>query len=611
MAKHMMPFGAQTTPEGVRFALWAPNAKAVTLVYDDQALAMPEAADGWRCVVAPDAKAGSTYAFRIDDDLLVPDPASRHLPDANQVHSFVVDPDEFEWTSASWKGRLWQETVIYETHVGTATKEGTYLALGGKLEELRDRGITAIELLPLAACPGTRNWGYDGVFLYAPQPAYGTPNDLKGLIDKAHRLGIMMFLDVVYNHFGPSGNYLHHYAEGFYTDKHHTPWGNGLNFDGGQARIVRDFFIHNALYWLEEFQFDGLRFDAVQAILDSSEPHILNEIAGRIRSAFPDRHIHLMLENENNCSSLLARDAAGSPKNYDAQWNDDIHHCWHRLLTGESESYYSDFGGDVVERLGRCLAEGFDYQGQFSKNLGRPRGEVSKGLPPDAFVAFLQNHDQIGNRAQGERLTQLADPAKLSLARALLLLSPQIPLLFMGEDWGSVTPFQFFVDFSHDPALSQAVRDGRKKEFAAFKSFNDENKTSEIPDPTALSTFVNSTLEWDKAEVFPHAPIAKETRHLLALRAEQIIPLLKSGFVSSDYHRVADGGLDVTWIFGDGQLEFLMNFGAGARNILKPKDAILWSNLGLSTADYEAVSKQAGIIELQPWTAVVTKGPAA
>jgi maltooligosyltrehalose trehalohydrolase len=313
-----------------------------------------------------------------------------------------------------------------------------------------------------------------------------------------------------------------------------------------------------------------------------------------------------MLENEKNSSSLLTRGDDGCAINYDAQWDDDIHHCWHRLLTGENESYYSDFGGDTVERLGRCLSQGFDYQGEFSQNLGRTRGEPTKGLPPDAFVAFLQNHDQIGNRAKGERLTQLADPAKLSLARALFLLSPQIPLLFMGEDWGSKTPFQFFVDFSHDPSLSQAVREGRKKEFSSFKSFLDQTNPNEIPDPTALSTFTNSTLDWNETTASPYAAIAKETRHLLALRAEKIIPLMKSMFISSSYRKISDGALEVSWVFGEGRLDFSMNFGIEPLQVSKPQDDILWSNLESSALDLEGST-----IELKPWTALVTKGSKA
>src|SRR4051812_12091372 len=390
--RHAMPFGAELREDGVRFALWAPSATEVRLVLDGQEHPMPHEGEGWRRLTLPQARPGSRYGFKIGGDLVVPDPASRFQPDDVNGLSAVADPTAFAWNDAGWRGRAWQEAVIYEAHVGTATPEGTYAAMADDLERIRALGFTAVQLMPLADFAGRRNWGYDGVLPYAPDAAYGTPDDLKRLIDRAHGLGLMVFLDVVYNHFGPTGNYLHSYAASFFTDRHETPWGAAINFDGADGRAVREFFVHNALYWIEEFHFDGLRFDAVHAIIDDSDTNILAEIATRLRESVPEREIHLVLENEFNQARWLRRDEQGRAPLYDAQWNDDIHHCWHALMTGESEAYYQDFAQDPVGLLGRCLAEGFAYQGEVSPHSGKARGERTSELPPSAFVAFLQNH---------------------------------------------------------------------------------------------------------------------------------------------------------------------------------------------------------------------------
>ena len=390
----------------------------------------------------------------------------------------------------------------------------------------------------------------------------------------------MIFLDVVYNHFGPTGNFLHSYAKSFFTERHETPWGAGINFDGkGEASdVVREFFVQNSLYWLREYHIDGLRFDAVHAILDDSSKHFLDELAERIRETFPDRHIHLVLENEANEAKRLSRDGDGSATSFDAQWDDDIHHCWHVLLTGEQEGYYGDFGGDTVERLGRCLAEGFAYQGDFSPNLERKRGEKTTGLPPQAFVAFLQNHDQIGNRALGERLTELADGEKLRLARAVLLLSPQIPMLFMGDEWGARTRFQFFVNFEHEPDLEEAIRKGRAREFEKFRSFG-----AEVPDPTAPETFERSRLDWSELDQAPFRVILDETKELLALRRRHVVPLMSSAFIEATYRRHGDGGLEVAWRFDGGTLRLVANFAETIQAfVTEPGETIVWTSRGLS-----------------------------
>ncbi len=470
----VMPFGPLLESDGVRFRLWAPGAKKVdvVLVGQDQehSVVMSATQDGWHEVLVPEAGPGSLYRFRINDGTLVPDPGSRFQPEDVFGPSQVVDTAGFSWENPDWKGRPWVETVLYELHVGTFTPEGTYDGVRARLPYLKELGVTAVELMPLADFPGHRNWGYDGVLPFAPDSAYGTPEDLRRLIDEAHGLGLMVFLDVVYNHFGPEGNYLHLYAPRFFTEAHQTPWGAAIDFSVPQ---VREFFIANAVYWLREYRFDGLRLDAVHAIQDDGPVHILEELAQTVARVLPqDRHVHLVLENDANQARFLAREGAGNPKYYGAQWNDDIHHVYHVLGTGETQGYYADYADNVLDRLGRCLAQGFAYQGEPSPHReGEARGEPSAHLPPEAFVAFIQNHDQIGNRALGERLTRLAPEEKRTALTAMYLLSPQIPMLYMGEEWASEQPFPFFCDFQGD--LAEAVREGRRKEFAAFPEFAD------------------------------------------------------------------------------------------------------------------------------------------
>ena len=592
---HDMPFGARIVDGGTRFRLWAPSAAEIALVLDGREHPMPDLGGGWRELVTP-ARPGSRYAYRVDGGLVVPDPASRFQPQDAHGPSLVLDPAAYDWQDANWRGRPWAEAVIYELHVGTATPEGTFKGLMNRLEALAELGVTALELMPLADFPGRRNWGYDGVLPYAPDAAYGTPEDLKRLVDRAHALGLMVLIDVVYNHFGPSGNYLHAYAEDFFTQRHHTPWGAGLNFDGEQGRPVRDFFIHNALYWLDEFHADGLRFDAVHAILDDRNPHILVEIAERIRASVTDREVHLVLENADNEARYLERDEAGRPRLYTAQWADDVHHAWHVVLTGETEGYYEDYVQEPVRLLGRGLAEGFVYQGEYSAHLGAPRGEPSAHLPPLAFVAFLQNHDQIGNRALGERLTELAPAHRLALARAALLLSPQPPLLFMGEEWGASTPFQFFCEFE-EQELANAVREGRRREFSHFKAFADPVAAGLIPDPTEPRTYENSKLDWAEAGAGAHAAVLADTRELLRLRRDAIVPLLATRFRGASYAVPEPEALAVAWEFEGGTLHFLANFGARPVALRAPDGQVLRASPGARI--------EAGLARLESWSGVV------
>jgi maltooligosyltrehalose trehalohydrolase len=571
-----MPFGAQIEGKETRFALFAPDAENVRAVIGGEPHAMQAKPNGWRELKLPKARTGSRYMFDVGQTR-APDPASRYQPDGVHEPSAVVDPLAFAWSDGEWRGRPWLEAVIVEVHVGTATPEGTFAALAEKLEHWRDLGATAIELMPLADCPGARNWGYDGVAHFAPNASYGTPDDLKRFIDRAHALGIMIFIDVVYNHFGPSGNYLHAFSKCFFTERHQTPWGAGLAFD--EQRAVRDFFLHNALYWLEEFNVDGLRFDAVHAIADDSAKHILAEIAETIRKTFRDRHIHLVLENEENEAKWLERNENGTPKRYTAQWNDDVHHCWHVLMTGESEGYYADYVANTIARLGRGLAEGFVFQGEpMQIRDGKPRGEPSAHLPPTAFVAHVQNHDQIGNRAFGERISALTTPEKLALAHAGLILSPQIPMLFMGEEWSASTPFQFFVDFFESAELSKAVREGRRREFRHFKAFTDEAAAARIPDPTDEKTFLNSKIDWNQATREPHASVLASLRDLIAIRRREIVPLIAGRYVDASYN-VTDYVLKVEWRFETGALGFAANFAQVTRTYALPSDArVIWTS---------------------------------
>ena len=493
----------------------------------------------------------------------MPDPASRFNPDDVHGPSEVVDPAAFVWEDGAWRGRPWRDAVIYELHVGTFTPAGTFAGVAGRLDYLSELGITAIELMPVADFPGRRGWGYDGVLPFAPDACYGRPEELKRLVAAAHARGMMVLLDVVYNHFGPDGNYLHLYAPQFFTDRHHTPWGAAINFDGADARPVRDFFIHNALYWLEEFHFDGLRFDAVHAIMDDSQPDIVAELAAAIRGGpGASRDVHLVLENDSNQSRYLERAADGTARAHDAQWNDDVHHAFHVLLTGERDGYYEDYAAAPTRQLGRCLVEGFAYQGEISAHRGQqPRGEPSAHLPPAAFVSFLQTHDQVGNRACGERLVALADEAALHAATVAWLLAPAPPMLFMGEEFGSATPFLYFCDFTGE--LATAVRDGRRREFARFARFADPEARAAIPDPNAPTTFTRSKLDWSCTATAPHDRWLALYRRLLALRRNSIVPRL-AGMRGNDgrFEVLGECALACEWRLGDGsRLALVLNLG--------------------------------------------------
>ena len=554
---HCLPFSAQLlgaagTKPRTRFRFWAPSCETVQVAIENGPAQgvhdMTPTGNGW-FEATVDSGAGTLYRFRLDGAQAVPDPASRFQPQDVHGPSEVIDPRAYRWEHTNWHGRPWEETVLYELHVGAM---GGYAGVHKRLPALAALGVTAIELMPLNDFPGKHNWGYDGVLPYAPDSAYGRPDELKALIDAAHGLGLMVFLDVVYNHFGPDGNYLHAYARSFFRAGTHTPWGPAIDFNRCE---VSDFFTDNAVYWINEYRIDGLRFDAVHAI---DNPAWLRELSDHIRAKVQHgRHVHLVLENEHNTASLLET-------HFDAQWNDDAHNTLHVLLTGETEGYYHAYEDQPIRRLARVLSEGFAYQGDPSPiHDGKPRGEASRHLPPTSFVMFLQNHDQIGNRAFGERLRTLTSDDALRAATGLLLLSPQIPLLFMDEEYGSTQPFLFFTDYTGE--LADAVREGRRREFARFSAFSDASRRAQIPDPNDVTTFAASSPP-APGEAPAHTDADAQDRldwmhfykSALAVRAKLITPRLKHGkALGATVLSAANGGdanaLVARWKLGDGE----------------------------------------------------------
>jgi maltooligosyltrehalose trehalohydrolase len=598
---HRMPFGAEVTPDGaVRFRLWAPAARRVDVVLyggeRTQTVPLHPAQGGWFELTTGAARAGSRYRYRIDGGLEVPDPASRFNPDDVGGPSLVVDPGRFEWTDDEWRARPWHEAVVYELHTGTFSREGTFAGIVPHLDHLAQLGVTVIELMPVGDFPGRRGWGYDGVLPFAPDSAYGTPEDLKALVVAAHARGLAVVLDVVYNHFGPEGNYLGSYAPEFFSAHRQTPWGAAVNFDGPGSRTVRDFFIHNSLYWLTEYHLDGLRLDAVHAMRDESGVHIVKEIAQRVRAEpARDRNVYLVLENVANEARRLGR--PGAPDSCDAQWNDDLHHCLHVILTGESDGYYADFA-QPHSLLCRSLAEGFAYQGEYSQYHGRDRGEPSGALAPTAFVSFLQNHDQIGNRALGERLIHLTDGAALRAAVALVLLAPSPPMLFMGEEWGAPEPFPYFCDFEGE--LAARVREGRRREFAAFRRFAAAASFERLADPGAESTVRAAQLDWDTLAEPAHASLLEYYRHLLAVRRREIVPRIPYIRPGGHGHAGSDGAFTVNWSFSDGSAQHvLVNLtGCPSAHLARPAGRVLFATHAMP-ADREPA-------DIPPWSVIWT-----
>lgn len=598
-----MPFGAEIEGSGrVRFRLWAPAARQTTLLIMPDGCRethpMRDDGDGWHAAEVS-AAAGARYAFLVGDGPAVPDPASRFQPEGPAGPSEVIDPGDFAWEDAGWRGRPWEEAVLYELHVGAFTAGGDFQGALARLDHLAELGVTAIELMPLAECPGRWNWGYDGVLLFAPASRYGRPEKLKQFVQSAHQRGLMVLLDVVYNHFGPEENHIARYAPDFFTDRRRTPWGAAIDFEGPRSRTVRDFFVHNALYWLDEYHLDGLRLDAVHTIHDTSEPDILREIAERVRARFEgERHVHLVLENDENDPGLLERRSDGRPRWFTAQWNDDLHHAMHVLVTGERDGYYVDYADSPARCLGRALTEGFAYQGEASSfRGGARRGAPSAHLPPTAFVGFLQNHDQIGNRPFGRRILEFADAQAARAAAEVLLLAPSVPMLFMGEGWGSDQRFPFFCDFR--PPLAERVRKGRRREFAGFRGFREPEARERIPDPTAEETFESAVLAWQERHREPHASWVAFHRELLSIRQREIIPRL-AGMPGGggSFEAIGEAAIHARWRLGDAsRLALIANLAAKTTSarVTRPEGRLLF-------ASHAAIPEILEEGELPPWS---------
>ena len=500
--------------DAVQFTVWAPRVSSVAvrlLTPENFTVPLERQANGLHSGIIRRCPPGSRYLYFLDGERLRPDPVSRFQPEGVHGPSEVVDPHAFCWTDQDWKGLPLTEMIIYELHPGTFTAAGTFTALLPHLEYLKNEvGVTAIELMPVAEFPGQRNWGYDGTHLYAPHSAYGGPLGLKTLVNACHEKGLAVILDVVYNHLGPEGNYLSEYGP-YFTDRYQTPWGQAVNFDGEDSQEVRRYVIDNALYWVTEYHIDALRLDAIHGIFDAHPTHILQELgeAVQTRAGALGRTVLVIAESDLNDNRVITDICCAGGWGLDAQWNDDFHHALHALLTGERQGYYQDFG--QLAHFARALTDGFVYQGQFSQYRQRAHGTLSRHLPSERFVICSQNHDQVGNRAYGDRLSTLVPFPALKLAAGLVLLAPNIPLLFMGEEYGETAPFLYFTSHT-DPALAQAVREGRRREFASF------TRQQEVPDPQEAETFRRSSLQHHLREQEPHRALLRFYHDLIALR---------------------------------------------------------------------------------------------
>ena len=553
-----MKFGTDITTHGTRFRLWAPRVDHVDLVLGgdaDTVLPMEPEPRGWFGLHVDGVGDGTLYRFRLPDGRLVADPASRFQPYDVEGPSEVIDPRLFEWTDVGWPGRAWEEMVLYEMHVGTFTPAGTFAAATERLDYLRELGVTGIQLMPINDFPGRWNWGYDGVLQFAPDSTYGRPDDVKAFINEAHARGICVELDVVYNHFGPKGNFLPAYAP-VLTDAHETPWGAAINYDGPGSEMVRDFMLANARHWLNEYHFDGLRLDAVHEIKDEGFNHLLHDLALLVRSATDGRHVHLVVENEENDPDWLRRTGDLRPGLYDAQWNDDIHHLLDIALYGDMSAYARDYA-DKPEWLPRALATGFGFQGDpVTTRNGSSKGGPSGDLPPVAFVSFLQNHDQVGNRLFGERVGELAQPRRVRAAVAIYLLAPQIPMLFMGEEWSSRTPFLYFTDT--DPDFREIIMKSRSENFGPF--VREEKRGQPPPDPMAQETVEASKLVWDDLLTADGRAWLEFYRALLERRHAEVVPRLGEVGGNSGRYRMLEGGaFAVDWTLSGATLSLVAN----------------------------------------------------
>jgi maltooligosyltrehalose trehalohydrolase len=519
-----LPVGAEPAPSGgVHFRVWAPRRRSVEVVIDDAStdgdgeprivpLDREPGDDGYHSAVVPGATAGTRYRFRLDGGGSFPDPVSRWQLDGPHGVSVVVDPTPFAWTDAGWRGPANDRPVLYELHVGTFTAEGDWRAATRRLDSLSELGITCIELMPVGEFAGRFGWGYDGVDLFAPFHEYGAPDDMRAFVDRAHALGIAVILDVVYNHLGPDGNYLREFAETYFSARYTTDWGDAINFDGDDARPVREFALANARYWITELHLDGLRVDATQNTYDASPRHILAELGETVREAAGGRRTYLVAENEPQHVRIVTP-RSGDGHGFDAMWNDDWHHTALVAITGRDEAYYADYAGSAAE-LVAAARFGFLYQGQWYAWQEQPRGTPARSLPPSRFVHFLENHDQVANSFRGDRLARLASPARIRALTALLLLGPQTPMLFQGQEFASSSPFLYFAD--HSGQLMDLVAEGRAKFLAQFQSIASPRAAACLIDPREESTFRRSKLDHSERE--RHAQVWTLHRDLIQLR---------------------------------------------------------------------------------------------
>lgn len=586
ISPEMPQLGARPDPAGgVRFRVWAPGADRVELVLSgaagEQRVTLSPEERGYHTVHLPGVRPGARYRYLVNGAGPYPDPCSRFQPDGPHGASAVVDPSAFRWTDGRWSGPRPERHVIYELHTGAFTAEGTFEAIIPELARLVRLGVTAIELMPVAEFPGRWNWGYDGVGLFAPAHVYGGPDGLRRLVDAAHAAGLAVLLDVVYNHLGPDGNYLRAFSPDYFTDRHHTPWGDALNYDGAGSRGVRDFICAAACHWVQEYHLDGLRLDAVHATFDDSPVQIVAELTERVRAAAGARSVLVIAESDENDVRLIRPRAAGGaatpPANGDGSglgldgvWADDFHHAVRVRLSGEQDGYYAAYTGSS-EEIATAVASGFIYQGQTVPHTGRPRGTRVTDEPAAAFVFCLQNHDQVGNRAEGERLPALADAGAIGAATALLLLAPETPLLFMGQEYGATTPFLYFTD--HHEELGRLVTEGRRQEFASFAAFRDPKRRARIPDPQAESTFLRSKL--DPRERAANAHIERLHRDLLALRRDDPVLSVADRAALRATAPSADVVVVQRWQ-GAAQRLLLVNFGAATQ--------LPWTALNLGDA---------------------------
>ncbi len=512
--------GAVPDGTGTRFRVWAPGTRSAEVILEGGPTLPLEPADGGHHEGhLPGVHAGARYRYRLDGKDPLPDPASRRQPLGVHGPSEVVDPAAFRWTDGGWRGSSLSDLVVYELHVGAFTPEGTFGAVAGRLDHLVELGVTAIELMPVSDFAGAHGWGYDGVSPYAPARCYGTPDDLRALVDAAHRRGLGVLLDAVYNHLGPDGNYTGAFSAAYRDHRHQTPWGDALNYGGEGSAAVREYFIGSALHWINEYHLDGLRLDATHAIVDDGPRHVLAELTERAHALRPGT---LVIAEDDRNESALVRSPAEGGMGLDAVWADDLHHTLRRRLAGDRDGYFSDFTGSS-EEIARTLRQGWLYTGQLAPNFHRrPRGTDPSGVPLERFVVCLQNHDQVGNRAMGDRLHHAIAPAPYRAALALLLLAPETPLLFMGQEWAASSPFLYFTD--HEPGIGRMVTEGRRREFGRFEAWGDPALRERIPDPQALATFTSSRLRWEEREQHPHAGTLALHRELLRLRREVVLP---------------------------------------------------------------------------------------